>query len=186
VIELYNELYNTWRSEKNSPLPTPLPDDFFKRATNYLEGLQEDSGSSDPHSAQGRLLIREKEIAGRLLVELKQTRFRKILENAKNGVLVKEQNLMGEERTLLRDLSEFFAVRNEDYAKREDIGAAVPRPELTVVRFLMNIPEIVGTDLRIYGPYKKEDVGSLPAENAHALVEQGAAKVIEVKGLSQH
>jgi DNA replication initiation complex subunit (GINS family) len=38
--------------------------------------------------------------------------------------------------------------------------------------------------LRIYGPYKKEDVGSLPAQNAQVLVKQGAAKVIEVKGVS--
>ncbi len=184
MIELYNELHNAWRSEKNSPLPTPLPDDFFERATNYLNGLQEDSGSSDPHSAQGRLLVREKEVASRLLVELKQTRFRKILENAKNGVLVSEQNLAGEERTLLRNLSEFLAAHSEEHAHREEMRAVVPRPELAVVRFLKDIPEIVGTDLRIYGPYKKEDVGSLPAENAHALIKQGAAKLIEVKGLS--
>ena len=54
---------------------------------------------------------------------------------------------------------------------------------MTVVRFLQDIPEIVGVDLKIYGPYKKEDVGSLPRENAHALIMQGAAMQIEVKGV---
>jgi len=54
-----------------------------------------------------------------------------------------------------------------------------------VVRFLQDIPEIVGTDLRIYGPYKKEDVGSLPTRNAQALIKQGAAKPIDISGLSQ-
>lgn len=53
--------------------------------------------------------------------------------------------------------------------------------ELSVVRFLDNVPEIVGVDLKIYGPYKKEDVGSLPNQNARALIKQGLAKEIDVK-----
>jgi len=57
------------------------------------------------------------------------------------------------------------------------------KTELKVVRFLQDIPEIVGVDLKIYGPYKKEDVGSLPKENAKALIMQGAAVQIEVDGV---
>jgi len=49
------------------------------------------------------------------------------------------------------------------------------------LRFLQEIPEIVGVDLKIYGPYKKEDVGSLPAQNAQGLINQGAAKLIDVR-----
>jgi len=56
---------------------------------------------------------------------------------------------------------------------------------LSVVRFLQDIPEIVGTDLKIYGPFKKEDVGSLPNQNAYALVKQGAAKEIEVRNFQK-
>jgi DNA replication factor GINS len=54
------------------------------------------------------------------------------------------------------------------------------------VRFLQDIPEIVGTDLKIYGPYKKEDVGSLPMQNAQALIKQAAARSVEVKGPPQN
>jgi DNA replication initiation complex subunit (GINS family) len=35
-------------------------------------------------------------------------------------------------------------------------------------------------DLKIYGPYKKEDIGSLPKQNAQALIKQGAAKSIDI------
>jgi DNA replication factor GINS len=55
---------------------------------------------------------------------------------------------------------------------------------LTTVRFLQDIPEIVGVDLEIYGPFKKEDVASLPLSNAQALEKQGAVKAIEVKSVS--
>jgi len=184
VIELYNELYSAWRTEKASRLPAPLPNDFYKRAISYLIGLREDSVSGDTHTIQGRLLMREREIADRLLTELRQTRLRKILENAKNGILVSEENLTAEEKILLRNLNDSLATLNADQIQREDPRTAMARTELAVVRFLQNIPEIVGTDLKIYGPYKKEDVGSLPIDNAQALIKQGAAKPIEVKGLA--
>lgn len=185
MITLYNELYNAWRSEKSSRLPERLPSDFYQRATNYLNGLQEDSSSSDTQTIQSRLVIREKEVARRLLDELRETRLRKILENAKIGISLAEENLTSEEQTFLRNLSDSLATfRKSPEIRIEDTSRAAIHAELMVVRFLQDIPEIVGTDLRIYGPYKKEDVGSLPTENAHALIKQGAAKLIEVKGLS--
>lgn len=184
MITLYNELYNAWRSEKSSRLPDHLPSDFYQRATNYLNGLQEDSSSGDTHTIQSRLVIREKEVARRLLDELRETRLRKILENAKIGISVAEENLTSEERTFMRNLSDSLATFRKNEIQIEETSRAAMHAELMVVRFLQDIPEIVGTDLRIYGPYKKEDVGSLPAENAHALIKQGAAKPIDVKGFS--
>jgi DNA replication initiation complex subunit (GINS family) len=181
---VYNELYNAWKSEKNSTLPERLPRDFYQRAASYLNGLEEDSISSDPHTIQGRLLIREVEIARRLLDELREIRLRKILENAKNGISVSEENLTDEEQTLAKSLNDSLTTFKENQIQTKDRSSAQAHPELAVVRFLQDIPEIVGIDLKIYGPYKKEDVGSLPAQNAQVLVRQGAAKPIEVKGLS--
>jgi len=92
--------------------------------------------------------------------------------------------LTSEERTFMRNLSDSLATFRKSEIRIEETSRAAMHAELMVVRFLQDIPEIVGTDLRIYGPYKKEDVGSLPGENAHALIKQGAAKPIEVKGFS--
>jgi DNA replication initiation complex subunit (GINS family) len=180
---MYQELYNAWKSEKNSPLPQPLSDDFYHRASTYLNGLEQDSTSSDPHTIQGRLLTREAEIARRLLEELRETRLRKILENAKKGILVDRETLTEEEIVLTKNLNDSLTTYKEE--QKSSPSPEAKRAELAVVRFLQDIPEIVGVDLKIYGPYKKEDVGSLPAQNAQALVRQGAAKAIEVKGVSR-
>jgi DNA replication factor GINS len=182
---MYNELYKAWKSEKTSILPEHLPNDFYRRATNYLKGLQEDSLSSDPHTLQSRLLIREREIVGRLLDELREERLRKILENEKNGISVPEDGLTIEEQPLVHTLNSSLTTLRERKLHGEGVSSAVEHTELAVVRFLQDIPEIVGTDLRIYGPYKKEDVGSLPTRNAQALIKQGAAKPIDISGLSQ-
>jgi len=48
-----------------------------------------------------------------------------------------------------------------------------------VVRFLKEVDQIVGADLEKYGPFKSEDVATLPYDNAQALI----AKKIAMKVL---
>ena len=56
---------------------------------------------------------------------------------------------------------------------------AAKKPKRILVRLLRDVPAIVGADMRPYGPFKREDVAVLPAENALALVGRGVA--VEVK-----
>ena len=39
-----------------------------------------------------------------------------------------------------------------------------------VIRFLSEVDEIVGADLEKYGPFKVEDIATIPYENAQALI----------------
>ncbi len=182
---MYNELYRAWKSEKSSETPQPLASDFYQRAAGYLRGLEEDCASADPHTIQGRLLVREKEMAKRLLDELRETRLRKIVNAAKNGNAISVSDLMEEEKKLLRSFNDSLASFSpEQTGKKEQASEPEAGTKLTVVRFLQDIPEIVGVDLKIYGPYKKEDVGSLPYQNAQGLIKQGAARPIEIRGVA--
>jgi DNA replication factor GINS len=52
----------------------------------------------------------------------------------------------------------------------------VEEPKRILVRFLQAIPAIIGPDMKAYGPFKEEDVASLPAENAEILITRGVAK----------
>ncbi|MGC8999287.1 MAG: hypothetical protein ACP5JW_07900, partial [Candidatus Bathyarchaeia archaeon] len=49
-----------------------------------------------------------------------------------------------------------------------------------LLRFLKDVPAIVGQDMKIYGPFKAEDVASVPVENAKILIRQGLAEEINV------
>ena len=44
-----------------------------------------------------------------------------------------------------------------------------------VVRFLQETDEIIGADLEKYGPFKTEDVATIPYENAQALIARNIA-----------
>ena len=180
---MYNDLYKAWKAEKTSNKPQPLADDFYQRAAGYLKRLQEDSASSDTRSIHGRLLTKEKDVVEHLLDELRETRLKKIVNAARDGVPLDVNELTAEERTLVsqfdQSLTSFKGQRKETTAPLQSNPEGPT--ESSIVRFLNAVPEIVGVDLKLYGPYKKEDVGSLPAQNASALVKQGLAKEIDVK-----
>ncbi len=177
---MYNDLYKAWKAERTAENPQPLPADFYQRAAGYLKGLEDDSATGDMRTIQGRLLAHEKEMAKRLLEELKETRLNKIVNSAKDERTIGTDGLTEEEKTLAIQFNETIA------SFKEGKGAKAGPPteqitELSVVRFVNDVPEIVGVDLKLYGPYKKEDVGSLPNQNAQALVKQGLAKAIDAK-----
>jgi DNA replication initiation complex subunit (GINS family) len=50
----------------------------------------------------------------------------------------------------------------------------------STIRFLKNIPAIMGADMKSYGPFMAEDVASLPPQNAQILIKQGLAVLVEV------
>jgi len=48
-----------------------------------------------------------------------------------------------------------------------------------LVRFLEAVPEIVGEDLNIYGPFNPEDIANLPKKIAEVLIKQNKAQAIQ-------
>lgn len=178
---MYNDLYKAWKAEKTSEKPQPLSSDFYQRAIGYLRGLEDDSIAGDTRTIQGRLLVDEKGVAKRLLDEIKQTRLHKIVNAARDGSEISMNDLTDEERRLVEHFNESLSNYKEHDTPKQGGSLPEDQTQLSVVRFLDNVPEIVGVDLKIYGPYKKEDVGSVPNQNAQALIKQGLAKEIDVK-----
>ena len=182
---MYNDLYKAWKAEISTLEPQSLSSDFYQRMESYLGGLEQETTSIDEHTVKGRLALREKEIVTRLLHELKQARTRKLLLLAQTGEAIDDANLTEEERGFVKEFDKSLQILSQSKIETKPLENEEETIELSVVRFLQDIPEIVGTDLKMYGPYKKEDIGSLPAQNAQALVKQGAAREIEVRGISK-
>ncbi len=53
--------------------------------------------------------------------------------------------------------------------------------EYILIRFTKNIPALVGKDLKVYGPFQKEDIAQLPIQNASILIEENAAIKINLE-----
>jgi DNA replication factor GINS len=55
------------------------------------------------------------------------------------------------------------------------------RSKQVLVRFLKPTESFVGVDMNKYGPFREEDVASLPLENARSIVESGVAVQVHAR-----
>jgi DNA replication factor GINS len=202
---LYDELYQAWKAEKENVEVQPLPKNFFTRLAQYFKRLKEESRMLDDRTVRARLLLEESKNAKRLSEELIRLRYEKVLEKTKAGEHVPTDGLALEEEKLFKDASgsaEAFASFLKDVLSgkssdaKTSIAEEIPQKGIknspddgetavigarkSVLRFMQPVPRIIGADMKPYGPFKPEDVASVPAENAKVLVKQGLAVEVEV------
>ncbi|MCW3975855.1 MAG: hypothetical protein NWE86_06405, partial [Candidatus Bathyarchaeota archaeon] len=63
---------------------------------------------------------------------------------------------------------------------KSNIRNEITEPKI-LLRFNKDVPAIMGTDMKPYGPFFKEDLAILPLENANALINKNAARKINLK-----
>lgn len=99
------------------------------------------------------------------------------LEKATKTNKIDYSNLLDEEKFIL----DAYEDRNERIdiilsstlngkSKLLDSVATKHKTKSTVVRFLKEMDQMIGADLTKYGPFKAEDVATIPYENAQALI----------------
>lgn len=182
---MYNELYEAWRREKQEENIQTLSKDFYARLTGYMRKMKEERRMLDEKTTKAKLLLRESKNAKRLVRELVQLRYEKTIKKAMAGEDIPRKGLTEEEEQLYGQIGpsidSFQAVLKGILGGHKMHQERKRKPKKTVLRFVQNIPAIIGADMRTYGPFKPEDVASLPLENAKILIKQGAAVAVEAK-----
>jgi DNA replication factor GINS len=183
---VYDELCETWRKEKENDDVQILSKDFFSRLTQYVKRLKEESRMLDEKTARGRLIAQETKNAKRLSEELILLRLEKLVKKtmagkqiAKEALTEKEEKVHGEISASVEAHQNFLKGVLSGNQSRFEVK--VEEKKKRIVRFLREVPTIIGTDMKMYGPFKPEDVASLPVENARTLVKQELAVEIEIK-----
>jgi DNA replication factor GINS len=191
---MYSELYTAWQREIENSAIQPLPADFYKRASRYLQQIKTENQTPDKSNLKASLMEQECHNVTRMIKELLRTRYKKLLKTIKGGQKLLPDILTNEETEFLTGLLP-FAEAYDSFAKdllqgktpksvikpaeSKDIAAEAQHKRITL-RFVKAIPAIVGSDMKTYGPFLAEDVASVPAENGKILVKQGLAVVVEV------
>jgi len=181
---MYNELYEVWRQELENVELVKLPDDFYSRITDYLKRVREESRMLDKRTVKANLLKKEWQNVKRMLRELIRARYKKLIKKVAKGEKIPADALTMEEKKIFTDVSS-FAEAYQNFAKNLIRGQFLKinvekEHKIVVLRFRKDVPAIIGSDMKTYGPFKVEDIASLPAENAKILVKQGLAEKVEV------
>jgi len=180
---MYSDLYEIWKKEFENTELQKLPSDFYSKVTDYLRKISEETRMLDKRTLKASFLKKEVQNVERMLDELIWMRYKKIVRIIAAGKKVPPDMLTVEEEKIFTNISS-FAEAFQNFAKNVLRGSLPQisyeqKHKRVALRFLKDIPSIIGADMKAYGPFKAEDVASLPIENVKILVKQGLAEKVE-------
>ena len=191
---MYEEIFEAWKREKNSRVIQPLASEFLEKASRYLTDLklltikQRKGENLDPAGK------REAEYAEFMLSGLLKMRIQKIALMSLEGSIEIPANLTEKEKSLFTNLrTDLDKYRHESLLSSKTSDESIGKNENRsissnatgegssnmLLRILQPIPRLVGVDLQEYGPFQKEDLVTLPRENALVLIARGVASEVK-------
>jgi DNA replication factor GINS len=182
---LYNELYEVWKKEKDTVEIQRLTKNFYAKIAAYIKKMKGENRMLDKKTTKAKLLDREFRNVKIMVGELFQIRYKKLREKALARENVARATLTEEEEKLCREvlsLTEAYQAFSKDVLRGHlsniEKGA---QQSMMVLRFVQEIPALVGSDMKTYGPFDPEDIATLPPENARLLIKQGVAVEVDAK-----
>ena len=182
---MYDELYEAWKKEKENAEIQRLPKNLYAKTADYMKKIREERRMLDEKTTKAKLLKHEFENVKNMADEFFQLRRDKVRKKALDRETVPREVLAEEEEKLYREilpLAETYQAFLKDILQgRLPHMKKEKKPKEILLRFIKEIPAIVGSDMKTYGPFEPEDVATLPSENARILIKQGVAVEVEVK-----
>jgi len=162
-------------AEEQSEKLLQLPDDFYVSVATYAQLLKRTSSSSGSDLTD-KLIARQSELLGSMLRDLVRARMTKASsQQAIAQLLPEERYVCFMERDYSLNLDAFIQAVASGQPSTVEANRKSELARSTTVRFLKHVDELVGLDLRRYGPYEAEDLALIPAANADLLVANGEA-----------
>ena len=187
-ISTVERLRQLLESEEASDTLTALEADTYVKLANYAQRLRGTAASGD-QDASGRLGRKQLWLIEVMTRRLLQLRLAKAEKEAATREADQTQrtsrNLLPEER-YIDDVLRQLAKKEDRFVKAVADGqpsffALVQRREtqrMTTVRISKRVGEIIGADLKRYGPFEVNDVARLPVGNAQVMVASRQAVLV--------
>ena len=169
-----NYLHHIVLRETENDVLLELEPNFYQNLSNYIGNLRKQEFDGIESKIKDAIIVMAVELTS-LLVHI---RLDKIFNSQNSGT----GDLLDEEKFILDSQEEqgeriemILSATVNGKAKFLESLAQNHKTKKIVVRFLKDVDEIVGADLEKYGPFKTEDIATVPYENAQALIAKNAA-----------
>jgi len=162
-------------SETQSPALVALPQDFYSRLAAYSRKLKR-SGGPGSSDLVLRLVAVQTTLIESMCRDLLSIRSAKARDQkAFLQLLPEERYVFTARRRFDRRFDAFVEALTSGQPSFIDHARKSESERSVTVRFSRQVNELVGLDLKHYGPFEPEDVASLPASNADILISAGDA-----------
>ncbi|MDR2708059.1 MAG: hypothetical protein LBB87_04880 [Nitrososphaerota archaeon] len=180
---MYDELYQVWNYEMTECTLGALPRDFYERITRYLHKIKEENSLPDNKTLKTTLLDAETANVKYMLGELLWARYKKLVKFTTQTQKLSMDLLAFEEAQIFESFvpfTEAYQKFAKSLLKGQTRHSRQESRKRITLRFSKEIPQIMGVDMKPYGPFNVEDIASLPVQNAKIIVKQNLAVIVDV------
>jgi len=169
-----NSLHNTVLRETENDSLLEIKPNFYRSLSDFIGNLRKQEFDDVENKIKDTMIEMVTELTS-LLIHIR-------LEKISNSDDFDISYLLDEEKFILDSLDEqnertemILSATINGKSKFLESLAENHKIKKVVIRFLDNVDEIVGADLEKYGPFKAEDIATIPYENAQALIAKNIA-----------
>lgn len=172
---IIEHLRRTLESESQTEGLLPLPADFYAGVSEYSQKLKR-SAASGASDVAVRLAATQGALIGSMVRQLLNLRTRKAMkQNAALQLLPEERYVCSAEQKFQRRFQTLAEAVSSGQPSFIEFAHATENQRSVTVRFVRHVNELVGLDMKRYGPFEAEDVASIPAASADILIAGGDA-----------
>ena len=169
-----NSLHNTVLRETENDSLLEINPNFYRFLSDFIGNLRKQEFDGVENKIKDTMI----EMASELTSLLIHIRLEKIFDSNDYDI----GHLLDEEKYILDSQDEqneriemILSATINGKSKFLESLAENHKIKKVVIRFLSEVDEIVGADLEKYGPFKAEDIATIPYENAQALIAKNIA-----------
>ncbi len=175
----YDEIRKIYRLEKNTSKLVEVKETFFDSLNEFISEEKQNYFNSikDLDFAKARNFTNLK----KMVEEILSLRQKKILSKALISSKTSEENnelMAEEEKKMFKEILKILKSYN-DFVESIFIGKTKPKEKglnKVLVKILSDVPSFIGTDMKEYGPFKKDEKIELPPKIAKLFVSRKIGK----------
>ena len=155
-----------------------LNTDFFRNLSNFIGKLKTEEYDGIEKAAKSQIIT----IATNLTELLINRRLEKTSTTSSYNTFTDEEKFVldsNDEMNERKDMIISGIINGK--SKFLEITSTKHKKKPVTIRFIKEFDEIVGVDLEKYGPFKPEDIATIPNENAQALISNGVALKVRIE-----
>jgi DNA replication factor GINS len=173
TIDIHS-LHNTVLRETENDSILEINPNFYRNLANFIGNLKKQEFDGIENKIKNTMIEMVTELTS-LLIQIRLDKISKTSDLEISYLLDEEKFILDSQEDQRERIEMILSATINGKSKFLESLAQNHKTKKIVIRFLNEVGEIVGADLEKYGPFKTEDIATIPYENAQALISKNVA-----------
>lgn len=169
-----SKLHHIVLRETESDSIQEINPNFYREISDFIGNLKKQEFDGVESKIKDSLIQMATDLTS-LLIDIRLSKIYNLDEGDLENLLDEEKFILDSEEEKKERTEMILSATINGKSKFLESLSQNHKTKTVVVRFLKEVNEIVGADLERYGPFKIEDIATIPYENAQALITKNIA-----------